>query len=122
MLEAMRAMGAPAKDIERVAEAIEQQRAAVPTQPEEFGVYRDNWATVQAWIALETQWNWLSPPVSAFAGVGMPVRTGLNYAGVAAWLELFVPARQRRSVMQGLMLMERAGMAALIEIRKQEEG
>lgn len=122
MLEAMRAMGAPAQDIERVAEAIEQQRAAIQVQPEEFGVYRENWATVQAWIALETQWIWLWPPVSAFAGAGTPVRTGLNYAGVAAWLELFVPFRQRRSVMQGLMLMERAGMAALIEIRKQEEG
>lgn len=122
MLDAMRAMGAPARDIERVAQAIAEQRAAVERPPEEFGVYRENWATVQAWGAVETQWNWLPPPVSFLGGAGMPVRTGLNYAGVTAWLELFMPVRKRRGVMQGLMLMERAGLAALNEIREQEEG
>lgn len=112
MLEAMRAMGAPAQDIERVAEAIEQQRAAQQAQPEDFGVYRDNWEVVAAWRALETQWS--------YAGM-TGVRVGLNYACVTAWLDLFVQLRKRRSVMAGLMVMERAALVALNEIREQEK-
>lgn len=110
----MRALGAPAQDIERVAHAIEQQRAAAKQEPQAFGVYRDNWLIVQAWEALRTQWN--------FAGMA-GVRTGLNYAGVIAWLDMFVHRRKRREVMEGLRLMEDAALRALAEIRdKEKEG
>lgn len=32
-------------------------------------------------MAMQTQWRWLAP------GMGDPVRTGLDYAGVCAWLQ-----------------------------------
>ncbi|MBK0115704.1 MULTISPECIES: DUF1799 domain-containing protein [unclassified Delftia] len=112
MLDAMRAMGAPAEDIERVAQAIAEQRAAVEQPPEEFGIYRDNWPVVTAWRSLETQWH--------YAGVdGIP--KGLNYACALAWLDMFVPQRQRRKVMVGLMVMERGALAAMNEIREQSK-
>lgn len=114
MLDAMRALGAPAQDIERVARAIEQQRAAAKQESQTFGVHRDNWLIVSAFEALRTQWN--------FAGMD-GVRTGLNYAAVIPWLDLYVHRRQRREVMDGLMLMENAALQAMGEIRdKEKEG
>lgn len=112
MLDAMRALGAPAQDIERVAHAIEQQRATATQEPLAFGVHRDNWLIVQVWEALRTQWN--------FGGMDA-VRTGLNYAGVIAWLDLYVHRRKRREVMSGLMLMEDTALQALAEIRNKEK-
>jgi|GEM_PF-881285 len=112
MLDAMRAMGAPAGDIERVAQAIAEQRAAVEQLPEEFGVYRDNWPVVTAWRALETQWH--------YAGMD-GTRMGLHYGCASAWLDMFVPQRQRRKVMVGLMVMERGALAAMNEIREQSK-
>lgn len=114
MLDAMRAFGAPAQDIERVAQAIEQQRAAAKQEPEQFGVHADNWLVVQAWGAVQTQWM--------YAGME-GVRTGLNYAGVIAWVDMFIHRRKRSEVMVGLMLMEKTGLQALREIQdKEKEG
>jgi hypothetical protein len=40
--------------------------------PEDFGVYRSNWAAINLFIRIQTQW------VSGATGK----RTGLNYTGV----------------------------------------
>lgn len=112
MLDAMRALGAPAQDIERVAQAIQQQRDDAKQELLEFGVHLDNWLVVQSFQALRTQWH--------FAGME-GVRTGLNYAGVTAWLDLYLPRRKRREVMGGLMVMEDAALRAFKEIRDEEK-
>lgn len=46
---------------------------------------------------------------------------GLHYGCASAWLDMFVPQRQRRKVMVGLMVMERGALAALNEIREQSK-
>lgn len=117
MLEAMRAMGAPAEDIERVAAAIDAQRALLEKPPESFGVWAENWRVVTAWLDVQTQWR-----LVALGGGTQLIHVGLDYAGVSAWIELFVPFRRRREVMAGLQLMERAALAALHEIREREKG
>lgn len=112
MLDAMRAMGAPAEDIERVAQAIKQQRESAKQEPQAFGVHEDNWLIVRAFETLRTQWN--------FAGMEGE-RTGLNYAGVIAWLDMYVHRRKRRDVMGGLMVMEDSALRAFKEIRDEEK-
>lgn len=121
MLEAMRAMGAPVEDIERVAAAIEEQRATLEKPPESFGVWAENWRVVTAWLDVQTQWR-LVALGGGLAGGAQLIHVGLDYAGVSAWIELFVPFRKRREVMAGLQLMERAALAALHEIREREKG
>lgn len=120
MLEAMQAMGAPAEDIERVAAAIEAQRAILEKPPESFGVWAENWGVVLAWLDVQTQWRLVS--ITSGLGGAQLVHVGLDYAGVAAWMDLFVPRRQRREIMTGLQLMERAALEAMNEIRQQEKG
>lgn len=110
MLDAMRAFKAPAADIERAAEAMEQRKAQYRAQ--DFGVYRDNWRTVKAWLALETQWQH-----AGMAGL----RVGLNYAGMHAWLQIHERPRLHRQIASDLALMERAALQALGEIRQEKE-
>lgn len=110
----MRAFGAPAAEIERVASSLQEQRAQRDAQPREqgFGVYQENMPVVEAWCGVETQW--------LCAGMG-GVMTGLNYAGVHAWLQIFIKPRERASIMRGLQVMERAALDAMHERRQQEQ-
>ncbi|WP_280189070.1 DUF1799 domain-containing protein [Delftia sp. PS-11] len=119
MLEAMQAMGAPAQDIERVAAAIEAQRAILEKPPETFGVWAENWDVVMAWLDVQTQWRIVPVPMGLDGS--KLVHVGLDYAGVAAWLDLFAQQRKRREIMAGLQMMERAALSALHEIRQQQE-
>lgn len=108
VLEAMRAFGAPAQDIERAAQLLEDSK-----EPERqvFEVHHDNLRSIRAWLGVSTQWQFAS-----MAGV----RVGLNYAGVWAWLQAHMP-RKARSVMADVELMESAALQAFHEIREAEE-
>ena len=110
VLEAMRAFGAPAEDIERAARLIEDGSKGL--EPVAFEVHHDNLRSVRAWQGVSTQWQ--------FAGMA-GVRVGLNYAGVLAWLQIHVRPRLQRAVMGDIELMERAALQALNEIREAEE-
>ena len=110
VLEAMRAFGAPADDIERAAQLIEDGGKAA--EHAAFEVHHDNLRSVRAWLGISTQWQ--------FAGMA-GVRVGLNYAGVLAWLQIHVRPRLQRAVMGDIELMERAALQALNEIREAEE-
>lgn len=111
-LKAMRAFGAPAADIERVAQAIETRREQASKVHTAVQVYQDNRATWQAWLDLGTQWY----------RAGMTgVQTGLNYASVVAWMQINVPRRKRKGLLAELAVMERAALEAFNEIRKAEE-
>lgn len=107
IVEAMSAFGAPPQAI-AAAQALAH---AEPPEEEAFGIYADNVATVNAFTALRTQWQ--------YAGMNGQ-RTGLSYAGVAAWLDVFRP-RQRRTLMADLQLMEAAVLQADQEKREKEE-
>lgn len=110
----MRAFGAPPAEIERVAQALQSQRAERESEPrqEGFGVYEENMPVVEAWCGVETQW--------LYAGMA-GVQTGLNYAGVQAWLQIFIKPGERQAIMRGLQLMERAALDAMHERRQQEK-
>lgn len=114
ILGGMRAFGAPAAEIERVAASLQEQRAQREAKPREqgFGVYQENMPVVEAWCSVETQWQ--------YAGMGA-VMTGLNYAGVQAWLQIFIKPGERASIMRGLQVMERAALGAMHELRQQEK-
>ena len=111
VIEAMQAWGAPADEIEQARTQIDN--AAPPPVQDTFGVHADNLPTVLAFQAVSTQWQ-----RAGMAGQ----RVGLCYAGVSAWLDLFVRRRDRRSVMQGLQVMERAVLAADQEQREKNQG
>lgn len=111
ILQAMRAFGAPAHEIERAAQLIEDKAHA--SEQANFEIHHDNLRSVRAWQRISTQWQ--------YAGMS-GVRVGLNYAAVVAWVQLQIPRRWRRSVMSDLELMERAALQALQEIRAEEEG
>lgn len=109
VLEAMRAFGAPAEDIERAAQLLEDSKAP---ERQVFEVHHDNLRSIRAWHGISTQWQ--------FAGMaGMHV--GLNYAGVWAWIQAHVRPRLRRAVMADIEVMERAALNAFHEIREAEE-
>lgn len=110
----MRALGAPAAEIERVAASLQEQREQRQVKPDEqtFGIYQENMPVVDAWSGVETQW--------LHAGLA-GVMTGLNYAGVQAWLQIFIKPGERASIMRGLQVMERAALGAMHELRQQEK-
>lgn len=110
ILAAMRAFGAPAQEIERAAQLIEDKVSAA--EQADFEVHHDNIRSVRAWQRISTQW--------LFAGMD-GVRVGLNYAGVVPWVQLQIPRRWQRSVMADIELMERAALQALHEIRLAEK-
>ncbi|MDH0049629.1 DUF1799 domain-containing protein [Comamonas terrigena] len=97
-----------------MAQALQDQRVQREAEPrqEGFGVYEENMPVVEAWIGVETQW--------LYAGMA-GVQTGLNYAGVQAWLQIFIKPGERPAIMRGLQLMERAALDAMNERRQQEK-
>lgn len=111
----MRAFGAPAAQIERMEQTL-QERKAQQTTGElagHFGVWADNWPAVMAWLRVETQWR-----TAGMAGV----MTGLDYAAVISWVQLFVKRGERKEIMQAIQTMERAALDAMAELREQEKG
>lgn len=112
VLEAMEALGASAADIDAVRARIDADATAAPAEGETFGVYAENLPVVEAFEALCTQWQ--------YAGMAGQ-RMGFCYAGVCAWLDLFVHRRKRRAVMHGLQVMERAVLVADQEQRDKKE-
>ncbi len=109
IVEAMRAMGAPPQ-------AIAQAQALAEVAPPEarpYCLWHDNARAFELFLAVRTQW--------VYAG-GMAVqRIGLNYAGVLAHLQINVPRRYHRALMQDLQAMEAAVLIADAELRKQRE-
>ena len=108
----MEAYGASAEQIDAVRARIDAARLADQADHSNFGVYAENLPVVQAFLALSTQWQ--------YAGMAGQ-RMGFCYAGVIAWLELFVHRRKRRAVMHGLQVMERAVLVADQEHRDKKE-
>lgn len=113
LLDAMQAYGAPQKEIDQVRARIAERASTAPGDGEAFPVYADNLQIVGAFLALRSQW--------VYAGVDGQ-RTGLNYAGVCAWIDKHVPRpRRRRPLMQGIQTMEHAVLVADYERKQQEE-
>lgn len=108
IVEAMQAYGAP-PDAIAAAQALAEAR---PPAQEAFVVYADNQAAFDAFVTLRTQWQ--------YAGMAGQ-RVGLDYAGVSAWLAVFVRPRRRRALMTDLLLMESAVLQADHEKREKEE-
>lgn len=111
ILEAMAAWGAPAEDIAAVRSRIEAEAVKATDSAETFGVYADNLATVHAFQAVSTQWQ--------YAGFGQ--RVGYLYAGVIAWINFNVHRRRRRALLADLQVMERAVLGADHELREKKE-
>ena len=64
-----------------------------------------------AWLGVQTQWR-----------TGMAGATGLDYAGVRAWLDMSELGRSdRRSVFADLVAMERATLEVWSEQRQKAE-
>lgn len=111
----MRAFGAPGAEIERMEQALQARKSekAAESSPDLFGVWADNLPVIEAWSGVETQWR--------TAGI-TGVKTGLDYSAVIDWLELFVGrVGDRKNIMQGIQVMERAALAAMAELREQEK-
>ena len=68
-----------------------------------FGVHADNWLSVRTFLEVQTQW--------VYAGMNGQ-RCALAYDCVLAWVDRFVPRRDRRQVFSDLQLMERAVLDA----------
>lgn len=69
-----------------------------------FYLLPEHRATLDAWFQLQTQWR--------IGGMGTP--TGLDYAGIEAWMRLTGRAsnpRRARRLLQDLQLMERVTLA-----------
>lgn len=79
----------------------------VGEQPaEEYGIWPDNWQTVQLFLLLQTQWRIAAGMVANWIG--------LDYAAVhAAMLMLGIPRKDRGEVFSGLVVMERAALPLL---------
>jgi hypothetical protein len=70
-------------------------------------VHRDNWRAVQFFALLGTQWR-------VALGMGTAVTLGLDYAGVAAAMEMAaVPRSRRRRLWADLQVMEAAALPIL---------
>lgn len=74
-------------------------------------LWPDNVPAWNAWQQVQTQWR-----------VGMGGATGLDYAGVLAWLrELDCPPEDRRSIFAGIQACERATLDVWAEQREREQ-
>ena len=73
---------------------------------EEFGVWPENWPTVETFLRVQTQWR------TSMGGV-----TGLDYAAVAWVLKLY-EVEDQRSLLENLQVME----AAAMRIMNKQEG
>lgn len=93
----LRAMGAPDDVIESLAE---RQRG------DSFEVWPENEAIVLMFLRLETQWR-----------VGFGGRIGMDYTA-AKWLFEVYAVDDPRRMLEGLMVMERAALAAIEETQQ----
>ncbi|WP_136414832.1 DUF1799 domain-containing protein [Herbaspirillum sp. ST 5-3] len=89
---------------------------------DEFEVFEENWATVQAFRAIETQWHWASINLPLAGGLGgfstRLVRTALKHEAIPILFSMRgIKKKDRSEIYEGILVMERA---ALQEMRKQE--
>jgi hypothetical protein len=95
-----------------LAPAYGDDEGAPPQRPAlEVYLWPDNVRTWRLWLAVQTQWR-----------VGMSGVTGLDYAGVRAYLdEEEVVGDERRESFVGIRAAESATLAAWAERRKRED-
>ena len=77
-----------------------------PPAAEEFGVWPENWPTVETFLRVQTQWR------TSMGGV-----TGLDY-GAVAWVLKLYEVEDQRSLLENLQVME----AAAMRIMNKQEG
>lgn len=107
----MEAWGAPQDEVDQVRAQLDQ--AAQPAEQEDFGVYAENWQAVMAFCVLAPRWQ--------YAGMAAQ-RTGLDWAGVEAWIDRHIRRRRhRRALSADLQTMEHAVLQADRELREKEE-
>ena len=105
----MRAWDAPPDAIAK-AQALAD---VAPPEAKPFYLWLDNARSFDLFTRVRTQWR--------YAG-GMSVqRIGLSYEGVHAHLQINVPRRYHRALMQDLQAMELAVLQADHELRQQKE-
>lgn len=80
--------------------------AARRAPPRVFHLWPEHGAALWLWLELQTQWR------EGFAGA-----TGLDYAGVEAYLRSAVPRAQRSERFAEVRVMERAWLAARAKAR-----
>jgi hypothetical protein len=74
----------------------------LPAAPaEDFGVWPDNWATIEMFLRVQTQWR------TSMGGI-----VGLDYAAVAWVLKLY-GIEDQRSLLEDLQVMEAAAMRVM---------
>ncbi len=105
----MQDYGAPPDEIAQARAAMVARAEATEVQ-QTFAVHADNWPSVQAFVAVQTQW--------VYAGMNGQ-RCALDYGCVLSWIDHFVPRHDRRQVFTDLQLMERAVLAADRELISQ---
>lgn len=103
----MQAWGAPQHEVD----AVQARIALDAKQPieEGFGVYAENWQAVMAFETLGARW--------LRAGFGGQ-RTGMDWAGVEAWIDRHIRRRDRRALSRDLTVMERAALEADRELQQ----
>lgn len=84
-----------------------------PTPADEDGIWPENVATVQAFLAVSTQWRVVSVGGAGFAPA-MPMFIGLDYAGVRVSLDM-MGITVSPTLWRGLQTMENAAGQALNE-------
>jgi ABC-type thiamine transport system substrate-binding protein len=76
----------------------------LPSGPDDdFGVWPENWAAVEMFLRVQTQWR------TTMGGV-----LGLDY-GALAWVFKLYAVEDERSMLEDLQVMEAAAMAVLSE-------
>jgi hypothetical protein len=76
----------------------------LPSGPDDdFGVWPENWAAVEMFLRVQTQWR------TTMGGV-----LGLDY-GALAWVFKLYAVEDDRSMLEDLQVMEAAAMAVLSE-------
>ena len=76
----------------------------LPDAPaEDFGVWPENWPTVEMFLRVQTQWR------TSMGGV-----LGLDYVALA-WVFRLYAVEDERSMLEDLQVMEAAAMAVLSE-------
>jgi hypothetical protein len=71
---------------------------------DEFEVWPDNWPTVQAFLAISTQWHWTGGMESRRAGLFYPSLDPV-YEGLG------IRKKKRPAIFRGLQTMEHAALA-----------
>lgn len=70
---------------------------------EDFEVFEDNWPTIEMWLRLQTQWR------TSFGGL-----IGLDYVAARFLFEIY-EIEDRKSMMDGIIIMERAALKIISE-------